>query len=102
MGVLNEKRCKEADTWNKDNEDKTKMKTVIGKVARKNLCKIKEWNREHPDVRVLDSNDYVMAHKIIRQSYGNGEDEKLQNDVVKNLAKEVNLKKKNPTIENLE
>jgi hypothetical protein len=90
---------KEADAWNKDNEDKTKMKTVIGKVARKNLCKIKEWCAEHPDVHVLDSKDYEMNHKIIRQSFGDGDDEKLQNNVVKNLAKEVHLKK-NPTIEN--
>ena len=90
---------KEADTWNKDNEEKTKMKSVVGKVARKNLCKIKEWNREHPDVNVLDSKDYNMAHKIIRHSFGDGEDEKLQNDVVKNLAKEVHVKK-NPTLEN--
>lgn len=84
---------KEADTWNKDNEDKTKMKSVVGKVARKNLCKIKEWNREHPDVNVLDSKDYDMAHKIIRHSFGDGEDEKLQNDVVKNLSKEVRVDK---------
>jgi hypothetical protein len=84
---------KEADTWNKDNEDKTKMKTVIGKVARKNLCKIKEWNREHPDINVLDSKDYEMGHKIIRQSFGDGEDDKLQNEVVKNLAKEVRVDK---------
>ena len=93
---------KEADTWNKDNEEKTKMKSVVGKVARKNLCKIKEWNREHPDVNVLDSKDYNMAHKIIRHSFGDGEDEKLQNDVVKNLSKEVRVEKKNPSIENLE
>jgi hypothetical protein len=85
---------KEADAWNKDNEEKSKMKTVIGKVARKNLCKIKEWNREHPDVNVLDSKDYEMGHKIIRQSFGDGEDDKLQIDVVKNLVKEVRVDKK--------
>jgi hypothetical protein len=85
---------KEADAWNKDNEEKTKMKTVIGKVARKNLCKIKEWCAEHPDVHVLDSKDYEMNHKIIRQSFGDGEDEKLQNDVVKNISKEVRVEKR--------
>jgi hypothetical protein len=85
---------KEADAWNKDNDEKTKMKTVIGKVARKNLCKIKEWNREHPGINVLDSKDYEMGHKIIRQSFGDGEDDKLQNEVVKNLAKEVRVDKK--------
>ena len=31
-----------------------------------------------------------------------GEDEKLQNDVVKNISKEVRVEKKNPSIENLE
>lgn len=93
---------KEADAWNKDNEDKTKMKTVIGKVARKNLCKIKEWCAEHPDVHVLDSKDYEMNHKIIRQSFGDGDDEKLQNDVVKTLAKEVHLKKNQRIDENLQ
>jgi len=84
---------KDKDTWNKDNEENTKLKGVITKVAKKNLCKIKEWCAEHPDVHVLDSKDYELNHKIIRQSFGDGDEEKLNEKIIKNLAKEVHVDK---------
>jgi len=82
---------KEADAWNKDNEDKTKLKTVIENVAKKGRANIGGWQRSHPDVCVLDSNDYDMNHKIIRHTWGDGDTEKLQEKVIKNLAKEVHV-----------
>lgn len=84
---------KDNDAWNKDNEEKTKLKGVITKVAKKNLCKIKEWCKEHPDVHVLDSKDYELNHKIIRQSFGDGDEDKLNEKIIKNLAKEVHVDK---------
>lgn len=84
---------KDNDAWNKDNEEKTRLRGVITKVANKNLSKIKEWCKEHPDVHVLDSKDYEMNHKIIRQSLGDGDENKLNEKIIKNLAKEVHVDK---------
>ena len=84
---------KDEDAWNKDNEDKTKLKNVIEKIADKSRSNIHSWQRKHPDVFVLDSNDYEMNHKIQRNAWGDGDTDKLQEKVVKNLAKEVHVDK---------
>jgi hypothetical protein len=84
---------KDADKWEKDSEEKPKMKSFINRVAKKNLAKIQDWHREHPEVHVLDSNDYEMNHKLIRQSFGDGDLDVLQSKVVKQLAKETYVDK---------
>jgi hypothetical protein len=84
---------KEADAWNKDNQEKTKLKNVIQTVAAKSRKNVTEWQHSHPDVRVLDSNDYEMNHKILRHTWGDGDTEKLQEKVIKNIAKEVHVEK---------
>jgi hypothetical protein len=86
---------KDADKWEKDSEGKPKIKNIISRVAKKNLAKFQDWYNIHPDVNVLDSQDYEMSHKLIRQSMGNGEADVLQNKVVKQLAKETYVDKNN-------
>jgi hypothetical protein len=80
-----------ADTWNKDNDDKSKLKNVIEKVATKGRSKVGGWQRSHPDVVVLDSEDYDMNHKILRHTWGDGDTEKLKEKVIKNIVKEVHV-----------
>jgi hypothetical protein len=84
---------KDANAWNKDNEDKTKLKNVIEKVAHKSRSNVNNWQRGHPEVVVLDSNDYEMNHKILRHVWGDGETYKLQDKVVKNIAGAVHVDK---------
>ena len=84
---------KDADAWNKDNEDKTKLKNVIEKVAHKSRSNVNSWQRGHPEVVVLDSNDYEMNHKILRHVWGDGDTHKLQDKVVKNIAGAVHVDK---------
>jgi hypothetical protein len=84
---------KETDAWKKDNEEKEKLKNVIENVAVKGRKNVPSWQQSHPEVRVLDSNDYEMNHKIIRNTWGDGETEKLQEKVIKTLAKEIHVDK---------
>lgn len=84
---------KETDAWKKDNEEKEKLKNVIENVAVKGRQNVPSWQHSHPEVRVLDSNDYEMNHKIIRNTWGDGDTEKLQEKVIKTLAKEVHVDK---------
>lgn len=84
---------KDADKWEKDAEEKPKLKSFINRVAKKNLAKIPEWYKDHPEVTVLDSKDYEMNHKLIRQSFGDGDIDVLQNKVVKQLTKETYVDK---------
>jgi len=84
---------KETDAWKKDNEEKEKLKNVIENVAVKGRQNVSSWQHSHPEVRVLDSNDYEMNHKIIRNTWGDGDTEKLQEKVIKTIAKEVHVDK---------
>jgi len=85
---------KDTDAWNKDNEEKSKLKLLIGQVAGKNLNKLYEWQAEHPNMLVLDSDDYFTNHKLLYNAHG-GETELtvLKDKVIKLIAKEVHLDK---------
>ena len=89
---------KDADKWEKDTEEKPKLKSAINQVAKKNLAKIRDWYQDHPEVTVLDSNDYEMNHRLIRQSFGDGDIDVLQNKIVKQLVKEVYVDKSSNVI----
>jgi hypothetical protein len=77
---------KEEDAWNRDDKDNTKLKNVIRVVEDKNWRKIPEWQQENPSVMVLDSPEYVMREKIMRNVCGNENPERLREKVVKVLA----------------
>ena len=83
---------KDTDAWNKDNDEKSKLKLLIGQVAGKNLNKLYEWQAEHPNMLVLDSDDYFTNHKLLYNAHG-GETELtvLKDKVIKLIAKEVHL-----------
>jgi hypothetical protein len=93
---------KDADKWEKDSDGKPKLKNAINRVAKKNLAKFQDWYDIHPEVNVLDSQDYEMSHKLIRQSMGNGEADVLQNKIVKHLVKETYVDKSSNTMVNRE
>jgi hypothetical protein len=83
------------DEWNKDTADKSKIKKAICKVAFKNMLKIPEWNREHPEAAILDSPTYVEHMKIMMESIGglgkssDIETNKSHDKIIKNIVKNV-------------
>jgi hypothetical protein len=93
---------KDADKWEKDSEGKPKIKNVISRVAKKNLAKFQDWYDIHPEATVLDTKDYEMSHKLIRQSFGDGDIDVLQNKVVKQITKETYVDKPSNTMVNRE
>jgi len=84
---------KENDSWNKDDKENTKLKNVIRVVEDKNWRKIPEWQHENPDVIVLDSPEYIMREKIIRNVCGNENPDKLRDKVIKVISKETHLER---------
>jgi hypothetical protein len=93
---------KDADKWEKDSDGKPKLKNAISRVAKKNLAKFQDWYKDHPEATVLDTKDYEMSHKLIRQSFGDGDLDVLQNKVVKQLTKETHVDKSSNTLVNRE
>ena len=82
---------KDQDSWEKDNDDKKKMKTAIKFIAAKNLKQLTEWKEENPESEDYDSKKHMEYHNIIINATGGStseEDDKNFNKIIKNVAKE--------------
>jgi hypothetical protein len=88
---------KDEDNWNKEDEEKAKMKLAIQRIARKNLRTLPKWQQENPDFRILDTNENNDYLKIALNSLGGQteeEQEKYIKKIIKNVMKEVIIEKK--------
>ena len=88
---------RENNIWIKDTPDQAKIKAAIRRIAFRNVQQISKWNKEHPNYKILDSNDFNRSFQIMKQSLGNtipGGVEKNNDKVAKNLLKSVYLDKK--------
>jgi hypothetical protein len=79
--------------WNKDTEEKTTLKQVIGEVAKKNYRKIPEWQNQNPECKNVMNEQYDFSVQIMRNSLGDLDDKqiKLDEKIIKNIAKQVTL-----------
>jgi len=87
---------KDNDIWEKDDEDKMKLKNSIKKIASKNIKKIAEWVQQYPDCREPNSRKNDLYLQIVSNSMFGGSDEETEknlNGVIKNIAKEVVIDK---------
>jgi hypothetical protein len=87
---------KHKDSWEKESEEKNKMKTAIKYIAAKNFKQIGEWQEENPEADDYDSKKHLDYHNIVINSMGGSneeEDEKNYNKIIRNVAKEVTIDK---------
>jgi hypothetical protein len=92
---------RENNIWTKDTPDQCKIKAAIRRIAFRNVQQISKWNKEHPDYKILDSNDFKRSFQIMKQSLGNtipGGVEKNNDKIAKNLLKSVYLDKQDPSL----
>jgi hypothetical protein len=88
---------KDKDAWEKDNDEKNKIKTAIKYIAAKNFKQIHEWQDENPESDDYDSKKHMEYHNIVINSMGGStdkEDDQNYNKIIKNVAKEVVIDKK--------
>jgi hypothetical protein len=88
---------KDKDSWEKDNEEKNKIKTAIKYIAAKNFKQIHDWQEENPEADDYDSKKHMDYHNIVINSMGGStekEDDQNYNKIIKNVAKEVVIDKK--------
>jgi len=91
---------KDKDAWEKDNNEKKKMKNAIKYIAAKNFKQIHEWQEENPESNDYDTKKHMDYHKIVLHSMGGAtaeEDENNYNKIIKNVAKEVTIDKEQNT-----
>ena len=87
---------RENDIWIKDTSDQAKIKAAIRRIAFRNIQQISKWNAEHPEHRILDSDDYNRSFQIMKQSLGNtcpGGVEKNNEKITKKVLKAVYIDK---------
>jgi hypothetical protein len=87
---------KDKDAWEKDNDDKTKLKLAIKHISAKNVKNISAWIEEHPESENIDTKKHMEYHNIIINATGgltNEEDEKNYNKIIRNVAQEVVIDK---------
>ena len=85
---------KDNDEWQKENEEKSKIKTAINVVTKKQIEKIKEWEELNPNWNKTEkgTTEYM---EIIKNIMGNEDDacDKSNNKIIKTIAKEVVINK---------
>jgi hypothetical protein len=88
---------KNADKWEKDDADKTKMRKAVRGVAKKNMKELWRWyNDNKPAVEQIGTDvceDYFKFHKAALGGYGKEEDLKFEDKIMHNVLKEVQVDK---------
>jgi hypothetical protein len=87
---------KDENNWEKDNEEKERMKKVINIIAHKNIQNIPIWTKKNPDSLDQSSGKNDEFLQIVNESMG-GENEierdEYMQKIIKNVAKEIIIDK---------
>jgi len=86
---------KDDDKWEKEDEEKAKLRKVIKRVASKNSKLIPQFKEKHPDCGKSDSKFADQYNKLIVEAMGgSGDNENEKEDkIIKKIAKEVVIDK---------
>ena len=83
---------KDEDKWEKEAEEKNKIRKAIKLVAHKNIEMIQKFKEIHPDCIHSNSNKSDQYNKIIIESMGDNDNDK-EAKIIKNIAKGVVIEK---------
>ena len=86
---------KDEDKWEKENENKQKMRKVIKHVAHKNTKLLKEFKTKYPGCEKSESKYSEKYDKLIIEAFGGkgDNDDEKENKIIRNIAKEVTIDK---------
>jgi len=86
---------KDEDKWEKDNDEKVKLRKAIKHIAHKNSKLIPEFRAKYPDCGKSDSKYSDQYNKLVIEALGGSgnEDADNENKIIKKIAKEVAIDK---------
>ena len=92
---------KDEDKWEKENEEKKRLRKAIKKIANKNYVLIPEFKEKHPDCIKSSSPYSDQYNKLIIEAMGGSGDNDLEkeNKIIRNIAKNVIIDKSLEKIE---
>ena len=82
---------KEADKWEKENEDNEKLNKAIKIIANKNIRMIPKWREKYPECAHSDSCKSDQYNNIIIQSLDTNPNS--NHKIISNIAKEIKIDK---------
>jgi len=88
---------KDNDIWEKENDEKKRVKWAIDKIAKLNYNQIQQWQEKFPECRENNTpaNEYFFRLvKVALGGYGKEEQDKFSEKIMRNVLKEVVLDKK--------
>ena len=86
---------KDQDKWEKDEDNKDKLKKTIRTIENKNLKMLPKWQEENPEHRNLESKKSNEFMELSITALGGQDDkDKSEKKIMKNILKEVILEKK--------
>jgi hypothetical protein len=87
---------KDKDAWEKENGENVKIKQAINYIVNKNIKQIPLWVEENPAAHDTETKKHMDYIHIVHESMGGSSlesDEKKQNRIIRNVAKEVLIDK---------
>jgi hypothetical protein len=87
---------KDNDTWEKENQEKKKLKWAINSIAQLNLNQVQDWQQEYPECR--ENNTVANTHfnkmaMVALGGFGDVEEAKFRDKIMKNVLKEIVVSK---------
>jgi hypothetical protein len=83
---------KDNDTWEKENQEKKKLKWAINSIAQLNLNQVQEWQQEYPECRenntVANTRFNEMA-MVALGGFGDEQETKFRDKIMKNVLREI-------------
>jgi len=86
---------KDEDKWEKENDEKSKMKKVIKHITHKNSKLLKDFKAKYPGCEKSDSRYSDNYDKLVIEAFGGKGDntDEKENKIIKKIAKEVIIDK---------
>ena len=86
---------KDENKWEKEDEEKKKLRKVIRRVAFKNQRLLPEFKKEHPDCGKYNSKFSDQYNKLVIEALGGKGDNDLEKEdkIIKNIAKKITIEK---------
>jgi hypothetical protein len=86
---------KDEDKWEKENDEKLKLRKAIKHIAHKNSKLIPQFKEKYPDCGKSDSKYSDQYNKLVIEAMGGSgnEDTDNENKIIKKIAKEVVIEK---------
>jgi hypothetical protein len=86
---------KDEDKWEKEDDNKPKLRKLIKEIAHKNICMFKKFREKYPDCDNGESKKSSVFNTIVYESMGGkGDDEGAKvNKIIHKITKEVGIDK---------